>query len=75
MSQNEKLTQADLPFSQEEWKAFVSRQELDQEKVVAFDNLEKFLNEHPIVIDENFDYEQERGEAINEKYGSFARLK
>ena len=40
-------------INQEEWKAFVSHQELDSEKVLAFDNLEKFLNEHPIVVDEN----------------------
>ena len=59
-------------INQEEWKAFVSHQELDSEKVLAFDNLEKFLNEHPIVVDENFDYDKERWEALKEKYGSFA---
>lgn len=66
-----KTMHPDLPFTQEEWEAFVAHQELDQEKVMAFNNMEKFLNEHPIVVDENFDYEQERWEAINEKYGSF----
>ena len=72
LTPKQKTMHPDLPFTQEEWDAFMARQELDHEKVTAFNNMEKFLNEHPINVDENFDYNQERWEAINEKYGSIS---
>ena len=72
LNPKKKTMHPDLPFTQEEWDAFVARQELDPKKVMAFDNMERFLSEHPINVNETFDYNQERWEAISEKYGSIA---
>ena len=67
----EEKARDDLPFSQEEFDAFMARQEIDPQKAAAFDRLEKWREEHQHLFGRNFDYDQARWEALNEKYGPF----
>lgn len=65
-----KTMHPDLPFTQEEWDAFVEKH-ADPQKVVAFQSLDALVKKNRHLFGKDFDPNQARWEALNEKYGPF----
>ena len=68
---DEEKSRCSMPVTQEQWDAFMARQEIDQKKAAAFERLQKLVEKNRGLYDEYFDYDQARWEALNEKYGPF----
>ena len=65
-----KTMHPDLPFTQEEWDAFVEKH-ADPQKAAAFQRLDALVKKNSHLYGKDFNPDQARWEALNEKYGPF----